>query len=275
MPRYVVKVTSIPTKTPPGPVAFPTKARRVDRVALLEKIAQLGSITAAARAMGISYKGAWEAIEALNNLSERPLVERSAGGSGGGGTRLTAHGRQVLSLLRDLEGELKGLLMAIGSGDGTFERFSQYFQHMRRLNLKTSARNQFRGTVASVSRGAVNSEVILDIGGGETLAAIITNESADNLGLAGGVEAYALIKAPWVIVTTDESLKTSTRNRLCGLVSRCVEGAVNGEVVIDLPGGKSVAAIVTNESIQNLGLEVGVRACALIKASHIILAVGA
>jgi molybdate transport system regulatory protein len=59
------------------------------------------------------------------------------------------------------------------------------------------------------------------------------------------------------------------------LVSRCVEGAVNGEVVIDLPGGKSVAAIVTNESIQSLGLKVGVRACALIKASHIILAVGA
>jgi hypothetical protein len=55
-------------------------------VALLQKVAELGSITAAARAMGISYKGAWEAIEALNNLSERPLVERSAGGSGGGGS---------------------------------------------------------------------------------------------------------------------------------------------------------------------------------------------
>jgi molybdate transport system regulatory protein len=246
----------------------------VDRVALLEKVSELGSITAAARTMGISYKGAWETIEALNNLSERPLVERSAGGSGGGGTRLTAHGRQVLSLLRDLEGELKGLLRAIG-GDGTFERFSQYFQQMRRLNMKTSARNQFRGTVASVSRGAANSEVILDIGGGDSLAAIITNESADNLGLARGVEAYALIKAPWVIVTTDASLKTSARNRLCGVVSRCAVGAVNGEVVIDLPGGKSVAAIVTNESIQSLGLEVGLRACALIKASHIILAVGA
>jgi molybdate transport system regulatory protein len=268
-------VTSIPTKTPPGPVAFPTKARRVDRVALLEKIAELGSITAAARVMGISYKGAWEAIEALNNLSERPLVERSAGGSGGGGTRLTPHGRQVLSLLRDMEGELQGLLTAMGGGAAAFDRFYRYFQQMRRLNMKTSARNQFRGTVASVSRGAVNSEVILDLGGGDTLAAIITNESADNLGLARGVEAYALIKAPWVIVTTDASLKTSARNRLCGVVSRCVEGAVNGEVVIDLPGGKSVAAIVTNESIQSLGLEVGVRACALIKASHIILAVGA
>jgi molybdate transport system regulatory protein len=141
--------------------------------------------------------------------------------------------------------------------------------------MKTSARNQFLGNVTKVTRGAVNSEVILDIGGGDSLAAIITNESVDNLALAPGVEAYALIKAPWVIVTTDESMKTSARNRLCGVVARCIEGAVNGEVIIDLPGGKSVAAIITNDSIQSLGLKEGVRACALIKASHIILAVPA
>ena len=246
----------------------------MDRVALLEKVAELGSIAAAARALGISYKGAWEAIEALNNLSERPLVERTTGGSGGGGSRLTPHGRQVLSLLRDMEGEVRGLLTAMGGGTAAFDRFYRYFQQMRRLNMKTSARNQFRGTVASVTRGAVNSEVILDIGG-DSLAAIITNESVGGLGLAPGVEAFALVKAPWVIVTTDESLKTSARNRLCGVVSRCVEGAVNGDVVVELPGGKSVAAIVTNESIKNLGLKVGVRACTLIKASHIILAVSA
>lgn len=273
--RYVVKVTTMPTKPASKAVASLTKVRKVDRVALLEKVAELGSITAAAKAVGISYKGAWEAIEALNNLSERPLVERSVGGSGGGGTRLTAHGEQVLSLLRGLEGEFQGLLAALGGGTGSFDRFYRYFNLMRRFNMKTSARNQFLGTVSSVTRGAVNSEVILDIGGSDTLAAIITNASADGLGLAHGVEAFALIKAPWVIVTTDESLKTSARNRLCGVISRCLEGAVNGEVIIDLPGGKSVAAIVTNESIHSLGLKVGERACALIKASHIILAVSA
>jgi len=54
---------------------------------------------------------------------------------------------------------------------------------------------------------------------------------------------------------------------------RCQEGAVNGEVILELPGGKTVTAIVTHSSIESLGLKVGVRACALIKASHIILAV--
>ena len=68
-------------------------------------------------------------------------------------------------------------------------------------------------------------------------------------------------------------MKTSARNRLTGTVVRCQEGAVNAEVVIELPGGKTVASIITNESVKVLGLEEGVRASALIKASHIILAV--
>lgn len=141
--------------------------------------------------------------------------------------------------------------------------------------MQTSARNQFLGKVKTVKPGAVNAEVILNIGGGDELAAIITMDSVEHLGLKPGMDAYALVKAPWVILTTDEGLKTSARNRLCGTVARCQEGAVNGEVIVELPGGKTVAAIVTNDSIQSLGLKVGVRACALIKASHIILAVNA
>ena len=141
--------------------------------------------------------------------------------------------------------------------------------------MKTSARNQFLGKIKSIKLGAVNSEVVMDIGGGDSIAAVITNESVDHLGLKVGTEAYAMIKAPWVIVTTSEGFKTSARNELHGTVVRCQEGAVNGEVIIELAGGKTVAAIITNDSIKSLGLKDGVKACALIKASHVILAVNA
>ena len=67
-----------------------------DRVELLSAIAAHGSITAAAKAVGISYKGAWDAIEAMNNLAGEPLLERVAGGKGGGGTRLTSRGTQLV-----------------------------------------------------------------------------------------------------------------------------------------------------------------------------------
>lgn len=59
-------------------------SRRPKRLALLEQIAEQGSITRAAKAAGLSYKAAWDAIDELNNLAERPLVSRSVGGKGGG-----------------------------------------------------------------------------------------------------------------------------------------------------------------------------------------------
>ncbi len=70
--------------------------------------------------------------------------------------------------------------------------------------MKTSARNQFLGHVTTVKTGAVNSEVILDIGGGDdSLAAIITNDSIDSLGLKEGVRACALIKASHVVLAVN------------------------------------------------------------------------
>ena len=250
--------------------AGPAGGRAQGRIELLERIAETGSISAAARVQGLSYKAAWEAVEAMNNLSALPLVERTAGGRKGGGTHLTARGREVVAAFRRMEG-IYGQFLAALKGH---EDFAGFLQSLWGLNMHTSARNEFLGRVAAVRQGAVNDEITLDIGAGQTLVAVITRASTEHLGLKPGVEAYALIKAPWVILAAaDSPLKTSARNRLCGVVSRCREGAVNGEVVLDLGGGKSLAAIVTNESIKYLGLKPGATACALIKASHIILAV--
>lgn len=249
-----------------------SRGRRWDHFELLERIDASGSISSAASAMGMSYKAAWQAVEGMNNMSEQPVVERQTGGKHGGGTRLTTYGRRLVVAYRGLEKEREKVLAALGN---IMDNFEQYYQLIRRFDMKTSARNQFLGHVTTVKNGAINSEVTLDIGGGDQLTAVITNDSARHLGLAPGAEAYALIKAPWVIVTTDDGMKTSARNKLSGTVVRCQEGAVNAEVVIELPGGKMVVATVTNESVHELGLAEGKRACALIKASHIILAVPA
>ena len=64
------------------------------RIALLRAIDAHGSISAAAREMGMSYKAAWDAIDAINNLAGTPLVVRETGGKGGGGTRLTPQGKR-------------------------------------------------------------------------------------------------------------------------------------------------------------------------------------
>jgi molybdate transport system regulatory protein len=72
---------------------------------------------------------------------------------------------------------------------------------------------------------------------------------------------------------TGEGLRTSARNQLWGTVSRVVPGPVNAEVTIDLAGGKTVTAVITQESVSALGIEVGGRASAVFKSSSVILSV--
>ena len=71
----------------------------------------------------------------------------------------------------------------------------------------------------------------------------------------------------------DEAMRISARNRLWGEVQRIVDGPVNAEVTLDLGRGRSAVAVVTRESVESLGLAVGVRACAAFKVSSVILAV--
>ena len=75
------------------------------RIRRLEAIATHGSISQAAKAVPLSYKAAWDAIDAMNNLADQPLVLRSTGGKNGGGTLLTEHGSRTIALYRALEAD--------------------------------------------------------------------------------------------------------------------------------------------------------------------------
>ncbi|MEN9502280.1 MAG: hypothetical protein RI964_1565 [Pseudomonadota bacterium] len=247
--------------------------RRWDYLELLERIDATGSIAAAAKAMGMSYKAAWEAVLTINNLSPEPVATKQAGGQHGGNTSLSPYGRRMVMVYRHMEKEHARILAQLGQ---VADNVEQYFQLIRRFDMQTSSRNQFLGTVTKVHKGAVNAEVILNIGGNDEIVAIITNDSVEHLALEVGKQAYALVKAPWVIVAKDDGkIKTSARNTLRGTVVACQEGSVNSEVAIELAGGKTVIAIVTNESVQDMGLNVEDKVCALIKSSHVILAVSA
>ncbi|AMO77594.1 molybdate transport system regulatory protein [Pseudomonas citronellolis] len=140
--------------------------------------------------------------------------------------------------------------------------------------MKVSARNVFRGTVKQLRNGAVNAEVVVQLPGGNDLVAIVTEESVKSLGLAQGKDVVALVKAPWVMLMTDaEGIRLSARNCLAGTVKSVADGAVNAEVVLDLGGGSEVVAVVTRDAVAELGLAAGVKATAVIKASHVILGV--
>ncbi|KAB0636996.1 TOBE domain-containing protein [Burkholderia latens] len=140
--------------------------------------------------------------------------------------------------------------------------------------MRTSARNQFVGQIGSVTTGAVNDEVTLRTQDGLDIVAIVTHGSTAALGLKGGTNAFALVKASSVIVMIDvDGSKVSARNCVAGTVSSIATGAVNSEVVIKAAGGAEIVAIVTNDSVGRLGLARGKAASAIFKASSVIVGV--
>jgi molybdate transport system regulatory protein len=245
------------------------------RVRLLEEIARHGSISQAARHVPLSYKAAWDAVDAMNNLADRPLVESSTGGRAGGGTTLTEHGRRVIALYRAVEAEYQGALDRLSAhfasdpvGDmHAFQRL------LRRMAVRTSARNQFVGSVSGLREGPVDFEVLVRLDEQLEIAAVVTRTSAESLQLAIGSEVIVLVKSSSLLLLTDPQLRLSARNQLWGTVSRINDSPVNAEVTLDLGAGRSATAVVTHDSVAALGLAPGVRACAAFKVSSVILAV--
>jgi len=241
------------------------------QIRLLKAVGETGSITKAAQSVGISYKTAWDMVNSINNLADKPLVERLAGGKGGGGTKLTPAGTSIIEQYAILEEEhnrfLENLSERVVNADGLYTL-------LRRITMKVSARNLFSGKIASITCGAVNAEVNLTLSNGANLTASITNGAIDNLGLAIGMSAYAIVKASSVIVGTDlHDVRVSARNIFCGTVSRLLPGPVSAEVEIEIGGGNVLSAVITNESATRLELAEGGHACAMFKASSVIIGV--
>ena len=140
--------------------------------------------------------------------------------------------------------------------------------------MKASARNQFSGTIKDVIVGAVNAEVHVSLKGGEIIAATVTKEAVEELGLKAGMEVLAMVKAPQIIIVTDfGGYKLSARNQLQGTVIEIKTGAVNSEIDIELKGGEKIASTITNDSVETLGLAKGQTATAVFKAGAVILAI--
>jgi molybdate transport system regulatory protein len=241
-----------------------------DRVELLFQIGQTGSITAAAKAVGMSYKGAWDAVEAMNNLADAPLVLRVTGGKGGGGAQLTARAERLIASFRSIEAAHRLFVEHLASlGDEATDDIHL----LRHLTMRTSARNQLAGIVDHVQQGAVNDTIRLRTTGGVALTATVTRESSDSLGLSPGRPVIALIKASWVMLGLPGGGRLSASNQLPGKVLAIHPGAVNTEVTVAIDGGGTITSVVTKASVQDLDLVEGVAVLAIFDAASVVVGV--
>lgn len=198
------------------------------RLDILRRVADVGSISEAARGAGVSYKAAWQAIETLSNLAGGPLVEKVVGGRSGGGTRITARGEEVLRLNEALVRARRRVLEEFGRNSA--EGLSAAGGH-----FLISMRNQLPATIHTLKIGSALVRLLLAIDEDHLIRASVTKESAQLLGLREGMRVVALCKATGVEVFSEPP--ETADNLLEGTVVHCDRDDHGGECTVRLPSG--------------------------------------
>lgn len=234
------------------------------RLDILRRIGDVGSISEAARGAGVSYKAAWQAIDTLSNLAGTPLLERTVGGSGGGGALLTPAGGQLLQAA-DLLSQarlqvLAHLSQSQGGAGATIPRVNA-------LGLRTSMRNQLPCFVKAIRAQGQAIRVELRLADETPLFSRITRESAELLALHPGQEVLALCKATAVSVTA-QGVQTERRNVMAGITQRASRAAGGGEVSLRLHSGLQLVGFSKPDS----RLRVGSQAVAHVDESSVVIA---
>jgi molybdate transport system regulatory protein len=154
---------------------------------ILDAIRDKGSISKAARKVGMSYRYVWNYLDKIQKALKEPIVETYKGGrAGGGGARLTELGESLLKEYRRVEGYVGEILVDE--------------EHWEAVGLKISARNRLKGIVRNVERGKVASKVKIEISGPTVITALISREAVEELDIKAGDNVEAVIKATEVMV---------------------------------------------------------------------------
>ena len=232
------------------------------RIELLTAIGKTGSISKAAKEVPMSYKTAWEAVESMNNLAHKPVVTKATGGAGGGGTVLTEYGENLLKSYRQLQTEHQRFLKRLGEltniDTGTLADIG-------RLGVQISARNQMKGSIKSIKRKCVNSEVLLELKSGNELLSIITNSAVESLNLKEGDEVMAIFKSTSVEITTQQQAE---QNAFKGVIKHLEKGKRNVEVIFDLGEEETIVAVVP---LEHFSLNIGESAVAVVDAKDVMI----
>lgn len=235
------------------------------RVELLKLIDKYGSILKAAKELGMSYKAAWDMVDAINNLSPQPVVVSISKGKRGGQSILTEYGKKLVENYEKVEQFMKMVSDYLSSNIDDVEKA---FREFRRLNLGLSARNKILVKVEKVNSDRVNANIYAKLGK-QTVSAIITTEAYLELEIKEGDEVYFIFKASDVLLSKSEITLTSA-NILKGRVKDIICGDINCEVKVDV-GGATITTVITKDATSELDLKEGNQIYLLIKPADIIV----
>lgn len=234
------------------------------RIALLKAIEHTGSLSQAAKSIGISYRTAWDAINEINQLAPKPFLITATGGKNGGGTKLSAYGVRFIQLY-DLLTQLQHNAFQILSDDEI--PLDDILKTTAKLSLQTSARNQLYGSVQLIETNTIAGFIDVKLNDKQTeLKAYITQQSIERLKLSIDKSVLLLIKAPLI------ELNDSKQNCLLGKVETITQERQWSEIAISLPSGLMLYASKLTCEIEPLALTIGKQITLSIDPQHIIVA---
>lgn len=240
------------------------------RIELLEQIHLTGSISAAAKAMKMSYKAAWDAIDAINKLSDAPLVTRATGGKGGGGTKLTAKGLEYITLYKEIEQAQNTFLEALGNYADDPNKLSAFIS---KLTLRTSARNQILGTVEELHITDNQAHVVIALSAKLKVVVTITAQSLKEMNIQKGATLYILLKASWITLHAAQPESKTGKNILEGTILAIDDDTLHSEVTLAIDDTHQLVASVPTAELPTKGLHVGQKFWAVFDTSSALLAI--
>ncbi len=236
------------------------------RIILLHAIEEHGSISKAAKAVPMSYKSAWEAVDTMNTLSPEPIVHRETGGKDGGGTTITAYGKQLLENYAVLKREHTHFLERLSE---LTDIQSGAFKTIGRLSIQISARNQMQAEVISVESENVNAKVQLKLKGGQILVSVITNEAVGNLHIEKGQIVTAIFKSSTVFLSTSEH--KNEENIMKGIIEQIDIDEENAKVVVDIGNHDKIVSVISKDNLKKMKIQEENSVFVMIKENDIMI----
>ncbi len=231
------------------------------RVELLQNIQIHGSISKAAKAMKMSYKAAWDSVDIMNKLANKPLVIKITGGKGGGGTVITSHAKELIQAYEEISKLYRNY----------FQTLENSFNEQISNNLSQEPTfSRLSGTISMMKSIEDNYEIFIKLKSGQTLVSIENKKFVIEKDFQVEDEISFLIETDNIVLTKNIQ-NSSARNRIYGEIISIYDNKIDTNITIDCGQKDTIHAKITSSSCKNLELKVLDKVYASFKAYNIII----
>ncbi len=231
------------------------------RVELLKNIQIYGSISKASKTMKMSYKAAWDSVDIMNKLSNKPLVTKVTGGKGGGGTVITSHAKELIQAYEEISKLYKNYFQTLENS---------FNEQISEISSQGPTFSRLSGTIYMMKNIDESYELSIKLKSGQILTSIENKKFVIKKDFKIDDEINFLIETDNIVLTKNRA-KSSARNSIFGKILAIYDDKINSNITIDCGEEDTIYSKITSSSCKKLALKVEDKIYASFKAYNIII----